>query len=431
MYSTRRTESDVEFEEPSGTPECCRKNPNSPTQKQFWWERADLRYSSDGLLTFGDTLLPCLVNDSQKQLSSDVPIYVYNIGRIREKVSMLRNALPDATILYAIKANRFPGIVQEMRSLVDGIDVCSPKEAQLAIQNGFSPEKISYTGTSISDADLRFLADHPQIHVNADSLSQLRRLVAVRPNQPIGIRINPEQGIGYRNEKRLVYAQSERPSKFGILREQIPDAVKIASDANCVIDTVHWHVGCGWLAPQLPALFQILETTLSMTSTIPTVRRINLGGGIGIPFQQDDVPLPLNDWAAWIRNHTNRYEIVIEPGSFLVQDAGILLTQVNTVERKRDWVFAGVQAGFNLLMEPVFYKMPCEPVFLQLPEKNRELGLVTFAGNINEAHDMLLQDVHMPIPREGEWLGFLNAGAYGAAMASNHCLRGEYKEFAV
>lgn len=417
-------------EKPLGEVQCHFDTPANP-QQLFWWERANLHYTPSGILSFGGILLPNLVNNRQLQNLPSQPVYVYHLNRIREKVAMLRAALPAATLLYAIKANRCPAVLQEMSPLVDGIDVCSPNEAVLALQYGFAPHQLSYTGTSLAPSDLKFLADHPEIHVNADSLSQLRRLVLARPNQPIGIRINPEQGIGYRNETRLVYTPSDRPSKFGILREQIPDALQMAASAGCIIDTVHWHLGCGWLAPQLPNLFHILDTTFRWVDELPHVQHVNLGGGLGVPFRQDDVPFPLEEWAAGIQQRAGRYQITIEPGSFLVQDAGILLTQVNTVEQKRDRFFVGVQAGFNLLMEPVFYQMPCEPVFLQQPESGRKKGLITLVGNINEAHDLFVQDYWMPIPEEGEWFGFLNAGAYGSSMSSQHCLRGDFSEVAV
>lgn len=394
------------------------------TSNKFWWQRADLRYDEKGTLVFADVPLSSFASNS--------PIYVYNLQRIREKISLLRNAVPEARILYAVKANRHPEILSVMREKTDGIDVCSPNEALLALKHGFKPEQISYTGTSISESDLTFLGNNPNIHVNTDSLSQLRRLTILdkkRPNRSIGVRINPEQGIGYRNEKRLVYAQSQRPTKFGLLEEQIPDAIRIAKDGGCEIETVHWHIGCGWLAPQLPELEQILVKTAAMTEKFPSAKRVNLGGGLGVPFQKDDTLLPLDVWAKIVqRTIGNRWQITLEPGSFLVQDAGILLAQVNTVEQKRNWIFAGVNAGFNLLMEPLFYGMPCESVYLQLPERERPIAEITIAGNINEAHDLLMEDIVMPIPREGEWLGFLNAGAYAAAMSSNHCLRGDFIE---
>ncbi len=409
------------------------ESPEPPGEQgatRFWWERSDLRYRfrpGGNTLFFGENRL-----EDFAARSEDLPMFVYSPARIRVKIGLLRTALPEAALFYAIKANRHPEILDTMLSHVDGIDVCSPREATLALNSGFSEDRISYTGTSLSERDLDFLTSHPSIHVNADSLSFLRRLVDRNPGRTIGVRINPEMGIGYRNESRLVYADPDRPSKFGLLSEQIPEALEIASRQNCRIETIHWHIGCGWLGNQLEDLRMILRRAAQMVARFPDAQRINLGGGLGVPFRNDDGLLPLEQWARIVRESVvDRWQIQLEPGSFLVQDAGLLLVRVNTVERKRGEAFVGVNAGFNLVPEPVFYGMRLEPVFLTLPEPDRPVEPVVLAGNINEAHDLLARDFTMPIPREGEYLALLNAGAYAASMASNHCLRGEYREAVV
>ena len=408
-------EENDENSEPPGQPEI---------PPSFWWERPDLRYHEDRTLYFGQTHLEYLLSDSE-----DLPVYVYRPNRVAEKAAMIRKVFPEITLLYAIKANRHLAILEQMLALADGVDICSPNEARLALQSGFAERQISYTGTSLSESDLDFLVQHPEIHVNADSLSLLERMGKRMPGRRLGIRINPEMGLGYRNESRLVYSGQKRPGKFGLLEEQLPEAVAVAQRYQLTIDTVHWHIGCGWLDGQLDNLAEILRKTTSFVSRLPNVERINLGGGLGVPFRDDDKPLSLDRWSALVREIVaGRWQIVLEPGSFLVQDAGILLARVNTVERKRQWTFAGVNAGFNLAMEPVFYGMRLEPVLLRRPEQGRATGPVTIAGNINEAHDMFAEDFFMPIPEESEAIGFLNAGAYAASMASNHCMRGSYHE---
>ena len=401
--------------------------PGSPSSYiSSWWERTDLQYRS-GVLYFGETSLSALSDQA-----GDLPAYVYRPARILEKATMIRAAVPGTTLYYAVKANRHPAILRKMLETVDGIDVCSPNEAKLALEFSFREEQISYTGTSLSDADIRFLAEHPSIHVNVDSLSCLRRLAPQCPGRTLGIRINPEAGIGYRNEPKLVYSIQQRPGKFGLLAEQLPEALKIAEQFGCRINTVHWHVGCGWLDEQLDGLAAILATAATLASRLPDIERINLGGGLGIPLRSDDAALSLKRWSEIVQQTVGTYwKICLEPGSFLIQDAGILLVRVNTVETKRQWTFAGVNAGFNLAMEPVFYGMRLEPVFLKRPRPDQKSKPVTIAGNINEAHDLFVQDFEMPVPREGEPLGFLNAGAYAASMSSNHCLRGEFLEFVV
>jgi diaminopimelate decarboxylase len=398
------------------------------TDTPFWWERSDLHYCKNAdAVFFGQACLEDILIDA-----GHLPTFVYRPARFAEKTALLRSVLPNATILYAVKANRHPAILAQALRSVDGIDVCSPNEARLALANGFAERQISYTGTSLSEADLDFLTEHPAIHINADSLSLLRRIGQRCPGRTIGIRINPEMGLGYRNEPRLVYSTRERPGKFGLLAEQLPEAVALAKHYRLHLNTVHWHIGCGWLNEQLDGLAKILDKATMLVSQLPDIENVNLGGGLGVPFQSDDATLSLQRWAEIVAHSVaDRWNITLEPGSFLVQDAGVLLTRVNTVERKRNWLFAGVNAGFNLAMEPVFYGMRLEPFFLRRPEPTRPVEAVTIAGNINEAHDLLARDFVMPVPHEGEALGFLNAGAYAASMSSNHCLRGDFREVIV
>ena len=115
-----------------------------------------------------------------------------------------------------------------------------------------------------------------------------------------------------------------------------------------------------------------------------------------------------------------------EPGDYLVKDAGLLLLTVNAVERKKETVFIGVDAGFNIAVEPAVYGLPFQPVPVRRrPGEER----YTLVGNINEALDVWYADVAMPPVASGDFLALINAGAYSASMASNHCMRGEFKEF--
>ena len=118
----------------------------------------------------------------------------------------------------------------------------------------------------------------------------------------------------------------------------------------------------------------------------------------------------------------------MEPGDYLVKDCGILILQVDTVEKKGGTTFIGVDGGFNIQNLPVYYSTPLTVAPLAMstttpPEQ------VTIAGNINEAIDLFAQDILLPPIREGDYLGFLNVGGYGSAASSNHCMRGTFSEY--
>lgn len=392
---------------------------------QAWWERNNLCYQ-DGELLFGQQ---CLASLAQ---AAGTPIYVYNAARIRDNLDRLRSAL-DSTglrfkIFYALKANRYLPIVTYLRLLGRcGVDVCSPAEMLLARQVGFAEEEIAYTGTSVSDADLEWIARHPQVRVNCDSISCIRRLGERCPGRPIGIRINPEIGAGY--HQGLQYA-GDKVTKFGIYQDRYREALAVARRYNLPVKTLHFHCGSGYLTPQLESFEAILQRSLWFLDQCPEIEALDIGGGLGVPLVEGDEPLDLERWGGIIARQIGDrdLEIHVEPGDYLVKDAGVLLVQVNTVEQKGDVTFVGVNAGFNIQNLAVYYRIP----FAVVPLKRGDGAVeepVTIAGNINEAIDLFAENIWLPRLKEGDFLALLNVGGYGSASSSNHCMRGEFAEY--
>ncbi|MGH3926746.1 MAG: hypothetical protein ACRDTT_28440, partial [Pseudonocardiaceae bacterium] len=154
-----------------------------------------------------------------------------------------------------------------------------------------------------------------------------------------------------------------------------------------------------------------------------------VGGGLGVPHSSADKPLDVDRWAAAIarRFAGTGLLVAVEPGDYIVKDAGLLLTTVTYVERRRDVLFAGLDAAFNLAMEPAFYGLPCEPVVV-VPRSDKGTETYTVVGNINEALDKWAVNHRMTRLQEGDHVALINSGGYAASMRSNHCLRGQVKE---
>lgn len=397
-----------------------------------WWEREDLTYL-DGRLHLSGQCLEHLAR------SAGEPVFVYsarrvasNLGRLRESLSGLPQS---AKVLYAMKANRFLPLLSELRRIgVDGVDVCSPDEVLRARQVGFREDQISFTGTSVSDADLEVLAWHPGVWINCDSLSSLRRLGRRCPGRKIGLRINPRAGVGYRQNDQLRYS-GELPTKFGIYRDRFEEALEVAACHDLQIAGLHLHAGCGYLDDQLENYRKVLTATLPFIERMPNLEHLNLGGGLGIPLVQGDAPLDLAAWTGVVADVLGglKASIWIEPGDYLVKDTGILVLEVNTVEEKDGCRFIGVNGGFNLHIEPAFYRLPLHPVPCRFPTGSPSEVAVPaqVVGNINEALDILHGHAILPGLREGDYLAFLNAGGYGSSMSSNHCMRGRFSEYLV
>ena len=390
-----------------------------------WWRRPDLDYR-DGTLQLGGQDLEALATEV------GTPSYAYSTARVRANVERLLAALKGTglrhRVLYAMKANRSVPLLTFLRSTgLVGIDVCSPNELLLARRVGFAGADISYTATSVSEPDLDIVARNPDVRVNADSLSTLRRLAKRCPGRRVGLRINPAMGVGYGENGLLRYA-GDRVTKFGIYREHLPEALEVARAAGLVVDGIHFHTGCGYLGPQLEAWEAIVRECLNFLDAIDGPVEVNLGGGLGVPHAPSDRPLDLDAWAGVVSRTLGGRDVrvSVEPGDYVAKDAGLILTRVNTVETKRGVRFVGVDSGFNLAPEPVFYQLPVVPVAVT-PRggPTAERAPATLAGNINEALDIWAEGVHLPVDlREGDLIALLNAGGYAQAMASDHCMRG-------
>ncbi|WP_067733704.1 diaminopimelate decarboxylase, partial [Novosphingobium naphthalenivorans] len=397
----------------------------------FWWARDDLHYSSGRLLFAGHDVAGLAA-------SATGPLYLYSLDRAEANLGRVLAALGntgcESRVYYAMKANRFVPLLERLaQNGRCGVDICSPNELDLALSCGFPADRISFTGTGVSPRDLARLLQHPALTINCDTIGMIRRIGERSPGRTIGIRVNPGLGTGYGDTEKLTYAGS-RTTKFGIYREQWGEALETARQFGLKVTGLHFHVGCGYLNGQLESWDAAVAGAARFLDDLPEVRSVNVGGGLGLPHRAQDRPLDLAAWSAILRRHFAGRGISIsaEPGDYIAKDAGVLVLSVTDVERKRDTRFVYVNGGFNLHPEPAFYDLPCEPVAC-VPRNTGQAAeeTVTIAGNINEALDVWATGIPMPPLAEGDFIAFLNAGGYGAAMSSNHCMRGDFEERAL
>ncbi len=393
-----------------------------------WWQREDLCYRQGQL---------CLSGHSVRTLADQfgTPSFVYSAARVRANLERLHAAMGNAglagryAILYAMKANRFAPLLTLLKQTgLCGIDACSPAEVELAVSCGFHPEEISFTASSLSERDLEVLARYDGLFMDCDSLHAIRRWGARKPGSTIGIRVNPGMGIGRAANDRLHYA-GEVTTKFGIYEEQFGEALAIARTHGLRIGKIHFHTGCGYLTPQLEQLERIIAHCFRFVEQAGGVERVNIGGGLGVPHLADDQVLDLEQWAAILHRQFGARGITVEvePGDYLVKDAGLLLLGTTFVEQKKNTLFVGTDAGFSIAPEPAYYNLPFQPLPLVFDGGPCQQACVV--GNINEALDVWYEGAWLPDLTDQRSLALINAGAYSSAMASNHCLRGAFKEF--
>ncbi len=402
-----------------------RTEPGAPA----WWVRPGLDVE-DGRL--------CIAGRDAETLAQDfgTPLYVYDLERYRENARRFQAALATAGIPYrlrfAMKANPSPEVLAAFRSLGPpgspesvGIDACSPGEVTRALECGFLAEEISYTGTNVSERDLDVILAAEGLHLNLDAFSQIERVGRRAPGRTIGIRVNPERGAGY--HAGLEYS-GDRPTKFGIYGDRLDAAVEVAARHGMAIDTVHFHAGSGWLAEGLSAFEAALTEAVRMARRLMDlgcpIREVNVGGGLGAPGREHEIPVDLRAYAAVLAKHLGPLGVTVacEPGDHLARDAGIVLAEVVSVEDHGGARFVGLDAGWNIDCGYFIYGFLQEIVPCRDPLADRT-WTVGIAGHINEGHDMFAEDYPFPPVTEGDIVAIVASGAYAEAMSSTHCLR--------
>jgi diaminopimelate decarboxylase len=364
------------------------------------------------------------------------PLWVFDLERIGEQARALREALARAGLVprvrLALKASHEAETLRFIRRFGSpgdpacvGIDACSPGEVQRALDCDFAPEEISFTGTNVSERDLDVLVPLP-VHVNLDLISQIERYGHRSPGRVVGLRLNPRRGV-MRGHEHSLYSGA-RPTKFGIFEEDLGAALSAAARHGLVIDTVHVHLANGMLDEELPAFDEALAQVKRMTRQIvaagcPLVE-VNVGGGLGTPLGPGELPLDLDAYAAIVARHFGDLGVAIgvEPGEFLTNEAGLLLAEVVTVERRLGVTFVGLDVGWNVVNDHYVFGRPLEIVVAARADGPR-LRPVTIAGHINEGDDLFAEDYPFPEVAEGDIVAIVSCGGYCPGMWTDHCLR--------
>jgi diaminopimelate decarboxylase len=359
------------------------------------------------------------------------PLYVIDENKIRENYRRLYKAFSqyykDFKMFYACKANTNLAVMRILEEEGSGIDAVSPGEIYTSLLAGFDPSRILYTGNNVTDEELEF-ALSSGVRLNVDSISQLKRLSKIPGSEglEISFRVNPMVGAGHHD-----HCITGGPlSKFGIMEEEAVDVYKMAQDMGFKPVGIHSHIGSGILDPE-PFMLAV-RTLMDIAGRVHEGAGvefdfIDFGGGIGIPYTPEESKLDINIFAEKItdlfKDKLNEYSLgkptmCIEPGRYIVGDASVLLTQVNSIKQSYR-KFAGVDAGFNTLLRPTMYDSYHHIVVADKPyaETTQKIDI---AGDVCESGDLFARDRPMPEIEEGDVLAILNAGAYSFSMSSQY-----------
>lgn len=358
-----------------------------------------------------------------------LPLYVYRTSIIAARYRELASAIsyPRTRIFYACKANTNPKILKLLRKEGACIETVSLGEVHAALAAGYSPSRISYTCSNISQEELLAVM-REGVRVHLDSLSQIAWWGKMRPHSDISLRVN--RGIGAGHHAHVITGGPD--SKFGIYHTQLPEARRIAKRYGLRITGLQQHIGSNILEPAM--FLRAMKLILASATDFPDLEVIDIGGGLGIPYRPGERPLPLRtlgaaigkEFAAFCKRYGRDLELALQPGRFLVAEAGALLVRV--VDRKETPThrFVGVDSGFNHLIRPAFYGS-YHHIFNMTNPRGKKEG-VTVAGNICESGDVFAVKRPLPSPRIGDILLIADAGAYGYVMSSDYNSRKKPRE---
>lgn len=366
--------------------------------------------------------------------SVGTPTYVYSsatlrrhYGLLREACDAHRSALGDALIAFAVKANSNLSVLATLSKLGCGADTVSEGEIRRAQAVGIPGERIIFSGVGKTDAELVFAIEQGVRQINVESSAELDRLIAVAATKnaapAIAIRVNPKIGAG----GHAKITTGGAGDKFGVPVEEAMALYARASSSPHVTPVgLACHIGSQItdLAP-LEAAFRVLrQMTEDLRSQGHSVTRLDLGGGLGVPYYGEAAtPAPADyvAMAAGVLEGLN-VEAAFEPGRLMAANAGVLLSRVIQVNERTDGRrFLVLDAAMNDLMRPALYDAfhdlkPVRPVTGEaLPHD--------VVGPVCETGDTFARDRDLPPLKAGDLVVFMSAGAYGAVMSGEYNTR--------
>ena len=357
------------------------------------------------------------------------PFYCYSTATLERHYKVFAEAFADqqATICYALKANANLGVIRTFADLGSGADVVSEGELRKALAGGIPADKIVFSGVGKTRSELAYALDCGIMQLNVESLPELEALSEIAVSKgvtaDIAIRINPD--VDARTHEKISTGKSE--NKFGINASQAPAAFARAAElpgVNPVSVAVHIGSQLTDLEPFRIAFERVAALVGELRGLGHDIKRVDLGGGLGIPYREEKIPLPI-DYAAVVKSAVGNLgcRLIFEPGRMLVGNAGILVSRVIYVKQGGTRRFVIVDAAMNDLMRPAMYDAWHEIKPLKQPENGVAMEPADVVGPACESSDTFARQRPLPPVCDGDLMAIFTAGAYGAVMASTYNAR--------
>jgi diaminopimelate decarboxylase/aspartate kinase len=348
------------------------------------------------------------------------PVYAYDAPTLRAAAASLQRLAAVDRVFYALKANCHPGVLRVFHDAGLGFECVSAAELDhvLALFPGIAGERLLFTPNFAPREEYRH-GFEVGARVTVDNVHPLREWPEVFRGRELFLRLDPGRGRGHHAHVRTAGAQS----KFGLAPEQMEEARALLAACGARVVGLHAHAGSGVRSPE--AWSEVALFLAEAAERFPDVRVLDLGGGLGVPERPEQSPLDLEalgELLGRFKVANPRFGLWLEPGRFLVAQAGVLLARVTQIKRKGEVYYVGLETGMNSLIRPPLYGAYHRIVNLsRLDEPSSWIAHVV--GPICETGDILGRSRRLPPTAEGDVILIANAGAYGRVMSSRYNLR--------
>lgn len=356
------------------------------------------------------------------------PFYLYSSASLAYQYNQFIDAFGDIDLLicYAVKANTNQAVIKTFAELGAGADVVSEGEMRRVLKAGVPASKIVYSGVAKTVDEMKFALEQGIYQFNVESEPELFRLSDVademKKTADITFRVNPD--VDAKTHAKISTGKSE--NKFGVpwknIRSLCADGAKLPG-INVVGLDLHIGSQITELDPFEEAFIRISELVETLREDGHDITRLDLGGGLGIPYEGDDFPPLPKEYAEMVKRVTNHLgcRIIIEPGRFLVGNSGVLVSKVVYVKKGEERKFLIIDAAMNDLVRPSMYDAyhGIDPI----KETNEPSTLYDVVGPVCETGDTFATNRLVSPMEKGDLLAIRSVGAYGAVMASTYNTR--------
>ncbi len=358
--------------------------------------------------------------------SVGTPFYCYSASNIEHHIEVFKKGLIGlpATICYSVKANSNLAVIKTIADMGAGADVVSSGELYRALQAGVPPKKIVFSGVGKTSNELAHALKEDILQVNIESKAELIALNSIATTlgkkAHVAFRINPD--IDAHTHEKI--STGRTGDKFGIEWTRINEIFDYANKLDCIeITGLAVHIGSQLteLAPFRDAFVRLKGIVKQLRSQGYVISRLDLGGGLGISYDNSPAPTPA-EYGTVVRNVFENFgcDLLFEPGRAIVGNSGILVTKVIYIKNATSRRFIVLDAAMNDLMRPCLYDAKHDIVSAKEPTADTRIEKVDIVGPVCETGDTFASEVELPTSEIGDLLAIRSAGAYGSVMASTY-----------